>query len=544
MKAWIIVLLGLCALSAQAYENRCYERFNGYVQAKCPGKQLPSDRLRNFHSSSHQIVCTGNSDSYVRMPQKYDFTDWNDLRLAGKNQKAFDLRRALPEITWSGRIPYQTVEVWEWEECSLGTSAAECGMKEVCTTVPVQRCSGSGDDRECRTTYEKQCHWEAKTCWYDHTRYEAMHCTNEAMNFTAKYQKPGPEWNIGSHEYAEFLPNKYDLMPGEVEVVQVYNNGNRSSVMTPYVAIGDAWNKYNLNDITGTGVNAQCIPNKQYEISLRIHTLERDTTKASPNAFRLPVDFEGKPMEAISNWFGNTKIKKGQPAAIMLDDTSAAMVGSLSEHSKQNAYRVKAKAEVGKMVNQDALSNEQARNDGFYKNTILKINLIKKNRYWFNRHLGWSVYSNDVKSVTTSSNTYSKDEDIMLSEKWEVDLLTTNTRTDMTGKRSGIYKNDLFALQADRVYALQVAMYQKGVPFYKQDCDNDPNAPFYCNYPLVGRRESSYFSKPLEIRFETHKDWDNGSFSNFMYNGGIGPENLIRWLFEPLVAEPTTGENQ
>jgi hypothetical protein len=542
-----VLLLMASQAQANYSGNRCVERFNGYVKSKCPGHTLPADRLRNFDFGSHQIECSANSDSYIRRPQKYDFLKWSDLRATMKKQEAFDLRRSLPEVRWSGQIPYQTVEVWHWQYCALGTSAIHCGTHTVCENVTRQECSTTGSGNDARTTChdvtERVCHEEPNSCHYDHDAYEAVHCSNESMKYDAHYVRPSPDqWNAKSHPYAEFLPNKYDLMPGELEVIQTYNNNRRGPRLNPYTAIGDAWNKYTFT-ISGSGAGAMCVPHNNYSIDVAINTVERDTSKATPNAFRLPVDETGKPMSPISNWRSSGKVIKGQPTAIMLDDSAAAVVKALAEHSQENAEREMAKAEAGKISNADGLSSQEADAQGFFKNTVVKIRLLKNNRYWLNRRLGWDIYNNDVKSVRTSNNILSKDQEIMLSDKWEIDLLKSNTKANGKGKTIDLYLQDNFHLQANRVYTLQVSMYQRGVPFYKKDCEMDPR--FACTWPWpVGRSEDSYFSKPMEVRFETSPDLKQRSFSNFMNDGGIGPVNLLRKIFEPLVAEPTRGENK
>jgi hypothetical protein len=204
-----------------------------------------------------------------------------------------------------------------------------------------------------------------------------------------------------------------------------------------------------------------------------------------------------------------------------------------------------AKAETGSIANKDALTNMAAANEGFYKNTVVRVQLVKKNRYWFDRTIGWNIYNDDVKSVKASNNIFSEDQEIAFSDHWVIDLMHSNTQSNGQGRPMDVYWKEL-GLQGDRVYAFKVSMYQRGVPFYKQDCETDPR--FLCNWPWpIGRSEDSYFSKPMEIRFETNPNWDDrgGFFSlNFLLDGGIGPENLLRHIFEPLVKEPTTGQNK
>src|SRR5689334_17755330 len=99
MRSLFLILACIFAMQAQARfsGNKCNTFFNGnYVASKCPGHTLPSDRLRNFDRSSHQIECSANSDSYIRRPQKYSFVEWENTRKRNPEQ-AFDMRRSLPD---------------------------------------------------------------------------------------------------------------------------------------------------------------------------------------------------------------------------------------------------------------------------------------------------------------------------------------------------------------------------------------------------------------------------------------------------------------
>ena len=90
----------------------------------------------------------------------------------------------------------------------------------------------------------------------------------------------------------------------------------------------------------------------------------------------------------------------------------------------------------------------------------------------------------------------------------------------------------------DQVYALRLSMYQKGVPFYKKDCELDPRP--LCTWPWpIGRSEDSYFSKPMEVRFETNKNYDErGIFAKIRHFTDV--TTFFGWI----VSEPTRGENK
>src|SRR5437899_9224926 len=59
-------------------------------------------------------------------------------------------------------------------------------------------------------------------------------------------------------------------------------------------------------------------------------------------------------------------------------------------------------------------------------------------------------------SVEASNNLAAKDQEIMLADKWSIDLMNSKKGAKETSKPMDIYWKGTFSLRANRVYALQV----------------------------------------------------------------------------------------
>jgi hypothetical protein len=513
--------------------NNCSTRFTGTVNSKfCGGRELPRSATRNFHfDSSWELVCNSRADHFVRRPQKFDFNKWIDTKQV-KPEAAFDYRRTLPLIEWSGNIPYQTIENWKWEECSYGTDAIECGTKQVCHDEVREDCdTDANGNRNCRSRTERVCETVACSCWYDHTRYESLHCSNENMSYTANFKRPDKsEWSISKDgENATFLPNKYDLLPGEIEDVQIFNNATTSTVLRPQTLVGNAWNHYDPQ-ISGTGKGAQCRMHQPLSINVDIYTKGRDTTRASPNPFTIAENQFGEKLSPIDSWdeqqTEDGKTVKVKPLSIKLMDTSASVVSAIAEESRRTAERETLKDSLGEGHNSDgmnlaeALENEQSATDegedkakGFFKNTIVRLELKKINKWWWpdSQTLN-KKYSDDGESISPSFHVLSANQDVANSDMWKIDL-----RGPEIGGKGDFYR--LQYLMPNRHYNLMLSVYQKGVPFYQSDCDSaTKDLGWRCwriaRWVGLGIDEDDYFSKELLIPFDTEEGIDERPIFN------------------------------
>ncbi|PWU14160.1 MAG: hypothetical protein C5B49_13595, partial [Bdellovibrio sp.] len=484
--------------SAQAYDNRCGYYPQGDTTSLCRGQSLPYEKTRG--RSHSRLECSGNLDHFIRRPQEIEnYGDWAAwIKNEGPtSQTAFTMRQKQPLIEWQGRVPYEVTETWNWIACELGVDGSACGYDTKCDDVPY---SYSECDRQnrCRTHSgtKRVCHEEARACYHDVPRTASLHCSNEVMTYSARYSRD-PSWKPSSPKYNEFIPNKYDLLPGEMEDVQVYNSSESGTVLKPKVEIGDPWNLYHIS-LSGSAMGAKCQQDAHETLDVTIAT-EHRLVKPSPNAFRLPVNFEGKRVDALT-WMMDTDTGlKAKPRTLRLSDISASMVGLIAQQSRANAGRETLKREIGKDGNADQMAKNSPALDPFLKNTTVRIQLAEKTWY------GTSIFSppfylRDSDAVVSANLSLSKLQSVRNSEFWEIPLddpdegATIYTYRRWLPRFLGLKNKELKPYQR---YMLRFSMFERNVPFYAQNCDQNESEAACVNEP------EGVFSAPLEVTFKT-----------------------------------------
>jgi hypothetical protein len=478
MRALLLCILS-CLISQQGFALR----------GACGNRDLPSGKTRearNIH-----LECASSKDSYVRRPIPFDVNAWRRLEKLKKRDEMQALRQEEPQIKWSGAIPYNTVEVWEWTDWVFGADP-------VCGYDTVEHTDANGD------TYTTE---EMRSCWHDEDQYEVRHCSAEVMKYNANFIRPGKsEWNPKTVGYYDVIPNKYDLLPGEIEVIQLFNTSGRSRTIDPYGQVGDAWNEYEfIIAIMGHGRQAPCRFNHTYEMDVLIKTVKRLTDKASPNAFRLPVDRHGRQTDPLS-WLetlnSDNEYVRSKPDVIKLSDASSTIITSMARQTRKfetEIQKAKNEAGVGESAS-DKDSREHKEESGFWKDTRVRLQLFEV--IWLGRD----------RRVT--HNMYTSGSEVAMGEHYKMGLMGSATESDMY-RASGPYIQSIweqfkFNLRPKTEYEFRISMYQKNVPFYAQDCETDPG--WDCK--TIGRPESKYYSKELPIPFgeKTNEYVDERSF--------------------------------
>ncbi len=514
MSKWLIVILEIAILIpnwAFAYDNRCGYYPKGDTRAICKGRSLPYEQTRG--RSNSRLTCGGSVDHFIRKPQEIPgYEKWADfIKSEGaRSENAYNLRTNVPDIKWSGRIPYTVVEEWNWIECTLGTSSYHCGTHEECHNESYTTQSCDSQNR-CKTNYHTRrvCTQVANTCYYDVNRSASMACSTESMTFNAEFIRD-PNYNNKSENYNEFIPNKYDLLPGEVEDVQIFSTTSRGTRINPKAVVGDEWNNYKFQ-LSGSAVGASCQQNASEHLNVAIHTVNRKI-KSSPNAFQLPVDFEGNPLSPLQ-WMISDSFTKGdsyiktKPREVRLSDASAAIVGLMARQSRDVADREIKKQELGLGETNDQAKKDAKSFQSFFKNTTLRMHLVEDSWGW-TTSFGAQATVMDADAITSANLSLSKLQSIRTSEYWVVPL-----EDDSIG--INIYKRDKWLprllgmgtreMKPSQRYLLRMSMYQKGVPFYYQLCNNKGQAN--CT-----TKESLVYSKPMDIPFWTHPQYDNRPF--------------------------------
>lgn len=488
---------------AQEGSNQCGNYPKVYdLTGVCGNRQLPSDKVRNLRGL--RLECGSGVDHYVRTFIPFNYKMWKYYESESREEmQAFRLKEA--PIQWSGSIPYETTEVWQWTDCVYGADPV-CGYHKECHTE--RQCSTNSEGKETCQDVEV-CVDVMNNCYHDEDQSEARYCSTERFDFEASFSKPGKDWKPGAKGYYDVIPNKYDLLPGEVEDVQVFANSGRSTSVRPSVEIGDAWNKYNPDIVihqTGSG-SASCRYNQPLSAKVTIHTQERIYGKTTPNAMRIPVDARGQEKNPLQ-WLEASKVKangeatKAKPRNIQLMDVSHTMISAMARQSRKfDTIREEAKVAAGKGGTQSAdeytKNKGKAEESGFWKSTNVRVRLKE--------FTGWA--SRDIRPT---HNLYMDGNSADENGIYDLGLIGGSCETDLY-RASGPFNDDWYCgtavdLKKKKKYKMLVSMYQEGVPFYKQGSSN---------------KSDGAYSKELQINFITEDLDERGLKQRFLnWQGG------------------------
>lgn len=513
-KYGMLALGSTLALQSLAVENRCqnggsdFSSQPSFNQRPCMGRELPGDKKRLW--TSLRLECTASSSQFLRGPIPFDFKRWSKLedmaRAESPGERKDNARREMQKmrqeellIQWAGSIPYQTLEKWNWVSCDLGFHSS-CTPKRVQRTreVPVYDKEG----KQTGTRKEDYIEEIPQECYADVNHSESRYCTSETMDYTAAYRRPtlqewGPqndkESTPVSDRYYDIIPNKYDLLPGESENVVISNNSGESAGLNPNTSVQDAWNKYSTSEQFVSGRQA-CIPNNPTKIKVTINTQSRDISKSSPNAFRLPKGREA--LEALKT-AGKNGLVPTRADTLILEDSSFQIFDSMQRQSNQfgamnkGLEDARAKSGDSSNVNTEGLAKAKADADkapkesGMFRQTHVRIRLQEDLAWFRNRYPTQNVYMNrlgnaiggmfNISVVDEAQDLYVKSGPL---GQW-TNFVTKGLKKVMPGYVS-------YEMRPGRKYVYKIAMYQEGIPFYKQAKD----ASF-----------ESHFSKDLDINF-------------------------------------------
>jgi hypothetical protein len=263
--------------------------------------------------------------------------------------------------------------------------------------------------------------------------------------------------------------------------------------------VGDAWNKYDVTlNIHGNGGSAACRFSTTYHLSVALHTAGR-IQKRGPNAFRMPQDQFGRetdPLEWNTAPGSDGKVHRSMPRLIKLTDASESVISALSRHSRDfNAEEEAQRVEGGQGQSTAAkVHRTVVAQSPFWKNTFVRV-ILYKLRTW-NR------------DIRITERMYVRGADVNMDGHYEIPLFGGAPEKEMFRSAGplvpGFWKGIFAGLEPGENYQFLVAMYNKGVPFYAQDC-NDPNYRNHWNCRLGIRGEDNWYSKPLGVGFAAEK---------------------------------------
>ena len=523
---WVFCVV---ATQARAYDNFCVERSRSTsVRSKCSSRALlPADKSRNVFA--HGLQCTGSHDFSQRGPQEFDFDRWADLlELPDGPSKAFAIRRQQPDIRWQGEIHYQTVETWSWQDCEL-LRDMRCGFQYHCRY----------QDGTVRLLVREDvravaCQREMKRCYLDVTYHEQLYCSDETMTYDARFDRPSADrWNPSHPQYDDSIPNKYDLLVGETENIEVHNTvpghfQKLASHLTPEVRISGARNDYRMGiTFDHGGSRAVCRENSSYHFSATIWTLQRRQTK-NPGTLKRVKTWDGEDVEPLL-WKGdyNAKgeyVERALPDKLVVHDASAGQTEVMANQSLKSA--------------RDADRSGQDARKPFLKNTKVRIRLVEKRWWWWDKLIN-ALYVNAAEGVKPSLNSFSKEQAVRISDSWEIELDSPVIDKNLFMKKpswpfSWLYGSKRFRqhLRPGRHYSLRISIYQPGVRFYTQSCEDDPQQ-WRCRWWAIGplgRKESHYYSDEMAIDFHASRNYDMRSGWQKFKDAIKIHDNFLHWV--------------
>lgn len=450
----------------------------------CADRRLPKNRTRNLYRSSIHLECSSDVDHFIRTAQPFTTKDKSQtavieewLWLSEENdrdkmQKWRQEHEGL--IQWKGNLPYTTIEMWSWEDCVLGYDAG-CPWEERWVDQPVY----NKDGKQTGTKRVKERY--QPPCYHDETQHESRHCSDELMTFDAEFVRPsrvdgepavdsdgrkfaGYVWNPRSKGYYDVLPNKYDLLPGEIEDVQIYSNSFLGNVIIPIAKVGDAWNQYKFDlNLVNHGASASCEMRRHFNLAdlhlkARVFAEDRIIGKATPNAFRAGgMDAQGNKTDSLAfniEYLNGKTTVRTNPYELRLVDTSSFIIEAMSRQSRQAiADREAEKLARGEGSNTTPDERKQAEEQsevlgggGFNKDTRVRVKLWEIRDYARDIRLD-KLYTDGARANRGSYYLIPLDKQDSL---YEIMGMTHH-------------------LKPGRAYQLTVAMYNHGVPFYRKE---------------------------------------------------------------------------
>lgn len=178
---------------------------------------------------------------------------------------------------------------------------------------------------QCTKTRNRWC------TWYEPEQTSQMCPESKTTTINVKYVTSA-DWNPGNSKYDDQMPNKFDLLLGEAERIDVaINNKLSRPTMTPSVEIANAmatrkqaWNKYSTRFVPAT---LDCKYEDQ-KIDLEIEAEERIVQNA-PNPLEIPRDESNKDI-ALTGELDS----KGRPKNLNLKNKARGQVLDRSNLSR------------------------------------------------------------------------------------------------------------------------------------------------------------------------------------------------------------------
>jgi uncharacterized membrane protein YgcG len=269
------------------------------------------------------------------------------------------------------------------------------------------------------------------------------------------------DWNPSNPNYLDILPNKYDLLPGESEKVQISIAGGEGKVKGA-VSIDNAWNNYSLAR-NKSNLVACSLGDK--ELDLEIVTNGRIKRKA-PNPFKKPNnrDSEAIPMQVVDD--------KGRPQHLVLIDTAREVRVEQSDNSRR-------------------FQNESQGKKAFWVGVQFRMRLYKV--IGENKLIAVTLPN---QFTTDATDIFEDEMKISLGGKGGMDRLF-RPGGPLEFIFGGLYKYLGVELTPNTEYVLEVKSAQREFPFYESTCESGDVS---CKGDDA---KEKLFSEAIHVKFKT-----------------------------------------
>jgi hypothetical protein len=188
---------------------------------------------------------------------------------------------------------------------------------------------------------------------------------------------------------------------------------------------------------------------------------------------------------------------------------------------KFTADIMKKKWEEGLASNVEDKEADVFEETGFHKDTRVRINLMREVTGNFPVKSIDTIYTSGAQ---VAGGTHSDNYKIQLDDLYNI------AGPGKPGRHAGLR----FGVRPGASYRFEISMYQKGVPFYAQDCEDPKNVKAW-NCRLGLRGENNWYSQPVLLKFKVKRTADDQRgltqrVSNFMGRNLLG--KLWDWMTE------------
>ena len=336
-------------------------------------------------------------------------------------------------------------------------------------------------------------------CTWLQTKTITQRCENQKAKYAVEYSqdpswKPNYQYSDRQKNYRDYnsvLPNKFDLLKGESEELNVFANTGRSQSLNPKLKITSKWNDYQSTVLPS---EIRCEFNKPVEFKILVNTLGRKKTKA-PNTLALPLDEQGKLISPF-------EVQNGRPTGLKLIDTGRATQLAAAANSRAFSRPEEApQAQADAIYKKVPLSSDEIKGlqGGYWQETRFRLQLAENGRW------------GRVQDVTIPAH-FGSNQGQVFGDEFNISLIGKDQVPNLY-RAIGPFQSVLGWLWTrtgveftpGQTYTFKIQALSRGLPFYESGCQSGAHV---CEGE-IGSEET--YSEPLVINWTAPKNEDHRS---------------------------------